>query len=305
MKVRAWVAFAAVGLFWGSSYLFIKIAVNAGVSPGFIAWVQVTLGGTVLVALALRLGLLDSVLERWRWLLVYGIVELAIPLQLIAWGEQRVSSSLAAIIVAAAPLFVALLALRFDQTERATGTRWLGLGIGLLGVVALVGLDVSASGYELIGAFLILAATVCYAIGSMVLKRHLVDLDPRVSMGAALVMAAVLLTPLTVVDPPSAIPSAKAIVALLVLGILCTSASYTFFAILVAEAGAGRALVVTYVIPVVAGALGVAALDERLGAGAIVGLPLILAGSWLATGGRVRKPDPVIVNPGAPPANEI
>jgi drug/metabolite transporter (DMT)-like permease len=95
------------------------------------------------------------------------------------------------------------------------------------------------------------------------------------------------LLPAVAVDPPAAVPSGSALLSLAVLGLFCTAAAFVFYGALVAEAGPGRALVITYVAPVVAVALGVAVLDERLGAGAVAGLLLILAGSWLSTDGRL------------------
>ncbi len=306
MSARAWAAFGAVSVLWGIPYLFIKIAVDDGVPPGWVAWVRVVLGAAVLLALASRAGLVSSLRGRWGWLAVFAIVEITLPFPLIAAGEQHVASSLAAILIAAAPLFVALIALRFDATERVAGRRLAGLVIGLAGVVALVGIDVAGDTDELVGAIAILIAALCYAIGPLVLKRHLSDLDPRASMAAALGIAAIALTPVAALDPPSAVPSASAVTALVVLGILCTAAAFAIYAALVAEVGAGRALVITYVAPVVAVALGVAVLGERPGAGAIAGLLLILAGSWLATGGRLRPgravgvPSSIEVPPGLP-----
>jgi drug/metabolite transporter (DMT)-like permease len=162
-----------------------------------------------------------------------------------------------------------------------------GLPLGLAGVVALMGIDVAGRSDELLGALAILFSAFCYAVGPMVLKRHFADIDPRASMGGALAVAALLLLPALAVDRPTAVPSAEAIVSLLVLGLFCTAAAFVFYGALVAEAGPGRALVITYVAPVVAVALGVAVLGESLGAGAIAGLLLILAGSWLSTDGRV------------------
>jgi drug/metabolite transporter (DMT)-like permease len=287
MSPRAWTAFAAVSVLWGIPYLFIKVAVEDGVPPAFLAWVRVVLGAAVLLALAWRVGLLSSLRRRWGWLAVFAVIEIALPFPLIAAGEQHVASSLAAIVIAAAPLFVALLALRFDASERVTGERFAGLVIGLAGVVALVGIDVAGKTNELVGAMAILIAALCYAIGPMVLKRHLADLDPRASMAAALVIAALVLAPAVALDPPSEVPSGSAVAALVVLGLFSTAAAFAIYAALVAEVGAGRALVITYVAPVVAVALGVAILGERPGAGAIAGLLLILSGSWLSTGGRL------------------
>lgn len=168
-----------------------------------------------------------------RWLAAFAIAEIAVPFPLIALGEQHVSS-LAAIVVAATPLFGALLALRFDASERAGGLRLAGLVLGLAGVVALVGIDV----------------------------------------------AAFLLTPAVALDAPTEVPSAGAIVALATLGLLCTAVGFVLYGVLIVEAGAGRALVITYVNPVVAVALGVTLLGERPGLGAA-------ADSWLSTDGRL------------------
>jgi drug/metabolite transporter (DMT)-like permease len=287
VSARAWIAFAAVSTLWGIPYLFIKVAVDDGVSPWVLAWVRVVLGAAVLLGLAWWAGALAPLRGRWRWIAVFGVTEVAIPFPLIAAGEQHVSSSLAAIIIAAAPLFVALLALRFDAEERATGTRLAGLVLGLAGVVALVGIDVAGRSDELLGALAVLAAAFCYAVGPMVLKRHLADLDPRASMGGALAVAAVVLTPAAVLDAPSELPSSEALLSLGILGLFCTAAAFVFYGALVAEAGPGRALVITYIAPVVALALGVAVLGENVGTGAVVGLLLILAGSWLSTDGRL------------------
>jgi drug/metabolite transporter (DMT)-like permease len=287
MSARAWAGFAAMSLVWGIPYLFIKIAVDGGMSPAFVAWVRVTLAAAILLALAKRAGVLPSLRGKGRWLALYALVEIVVPFPLIAAGEQRVSSSLAAIIIAAVPLFIALLAIRFDPEERATGRRLVGLVVGLVGVVVLMGIDVAGNGDELLGAAAIVVAAFGYAVGPMTLKRKLADLDPRATMGASLAIAAVVLTPFAAAAPPHESPGADVIVSLLVLGIVCTALAFVIFGALIAEIGPGRALVITYVNPVVAVALGVAVLGERPGAGAIAGLLLIIAGSWLSTDGRL------------------
>jgi drug/metabolite transporter (DMT)-like permease len=288
MSSRAWAAFAAVSVLWGIPYLFIKVAVDEGVPPAFVAWSRVTLAAVVLLALAWRAGTLRFLRGRGRWLALYALFEITIPFPLIAAGEQHVSSSLAAIIIATVPLIVALLALRFDAAERASGRRLVGLLVGFGGVVALVGVDLAGDSTALLGAGAVAIAAVGYAAGPMILKRHLADLDPRATMGASLAIAAVALAPAAALDPPSAGSlSADAVVAIVVLGLLCTAAAFVVMAVLVVDVGPGRALVITYVNPVVAVALGVAVLGERPGAGAIAGLLLILAGSWLSTDGRL------------------
>jgi drug/metabolite transporter (DMT)-like permease len=287
MSTRAWTLFAAVSTVWGIPYLFIRIGVDGGVPPVVLAWARIVIGAVVLLILAARSGSLATLRGRWPYLVAYGVVELAIPFPLIATGEQYVASSLAAIIIAAVPLIVALLALRFDRSERATGSRLVGLVVGLLGVVLLVGTDASGSLKSLLGAGAILIAAVGYAGGPMILKRHLTDLDPRAAMGASLAVAAVALTPLAVVDAPTRTPSAGALGSVIVLGLVCTALAFVLMAMLIKEIGPGRAVVITYVNPIIAVALGVTLLGEQPGAGAIAGLLLILAGSWLSTDGHL------------------
>jgi drug/metabolite transporter (DMT)-like permease len=272
---------------WGIPYLFIKVAVNDGLSPAFVAWVRVVLGAAVLLTLAWRAGTLGTLRPKLKWLAVCAVTEVVVPFPLIAAGEQRVDSSVAAIMIACVPLLVAIIAIRYDPSERATGLRLVGLLVGLSGVVALVGIDVAGSSSELIGVAAIGVAAIGYAIGPMIIKAQFGDLDPRATMGGLLAIAAVVLTPFAAVAPPTATPSTEAIGSLLVLGLFCTAAAFVVFSILIAEAGPGRALVITYINPVVAVALGVTVLGERPGAGAVAGLLLILAGSWLSTDGRL------------------
>ena len=287
MSARAWTGFATLSVLWGVPYLFIKVAVDGGMSPAFVAWVRVVLAAAILLALAARAGVLSSARDYWRWLAVYALVEITIPFPLIAAGEQHVTSSLAAILIAAVPLFVALLAIRFDHAERATGRRLVGLLIGLAGVVVLMGIDVAGKPDELLGAAAIILAALGYAVGPMVLKRKFSHLDARAAMGTSLAIAGVALTPFAALAPPKEMPGADVLGSLALLGIACTALAFVVLAALVTEIGPGRALVITYVNPVVAVALGVAVLGERPGAGAVAGLLLIIAGSWLSTDGRL------------------
>ena len=287
MTRRAWVAFAAAALIWGVPYLFIKIAVDHGVTPPVLAWGRVTLGALVLLALSWRAGTLAGVGRRWRWLLAFAVAEIAIPFPLLAIGEQRVPSSLAAIMVAAVPLIGALLAMRFDHSERPTPIRAVGLAIGFAGVIALVGIDVAGHRGELLGIGAIIVTAIGYAIGPMLIKHRLGGLDPRATMGASLALASLILAPWAALDLPSHAPSAGGTGAVVVLGLLCTAAGFVVYAILIGEAGTSRATVVTFVNPIVAVSLGVLLLGEHPGAGAVAGLLLILAGGWLSTDGRL------------------
>ena len=239
MSLRGWALFAAMSVAWGVPYLFIKIAVDDGLSPGFVAWSRVALGALVLLPVALRSGALRG------------------------------------------------LPLRFDRSERPTRTRLLGMLVGLGGVAALVGIDIGGTGSELIGAGAILVATMGYACGPLIVNRQLSDADPLGPVTAAMAIASIILLPFGIGDFPSQTPSGEAILAVVVLGLVCSATAFLVFFRLIAEVGPSRATVITYVNPVVALALGVAVLGESITAGAVAGLLLILAGSWLATDGRL------------------
>ena len=286
MSTRGWTLFAAVSVIWGMPYLFIKIAVDE-ISPSLVAWSRLALAAAVLLPIAWKLGALRGLRERWRILTVFAAVEMAVPWPLLGFGEVHISSSLAAILVATVPLFVALLATRFDHSERPTVTRLVGMLIGLVGVVALVGIDIGGKGDELLGALAILLVAFLYAIGPMIVKRRLSDVDPLGPVAASLGIAALLVTPFALVSLPDSTPSADTFASIAVLGLLCSALAFLLFFRLIAEIGPGRATVITYINPVVALALGVVVLDESITTGVVVGLLLILAGSWLSTDGRL------------------
>jgi drug/metabolite transporter (DMT)-like permease len=283
---RGWALFAAVSVIWGMPYLFIKIAVDE-ISPSLLAWSRLALAAVVLLPVAWKLGALRGLRERWRILTIFAAVEMAVPWPLLGFGEIHITSSLAAILVATVPLFVALLATRFDHSERPNATRFAGMLIGLAGVVALVGIDIGGQGDELLGASAVLLVAFLYAIGPMIVKRRLADVDPLGPVAASLGIAALLVSPFALADLPDSMPSADTFASIAVLGLLCSALAFLFFFRLIAEVGPGRATVITYINPVVALALGVAILDESITAGVVVGLLLILAGSWLSTDGRL------------------
>lgn len=287
MTRRAWLAFAAMSVIWGIPYLLIRIAVRHGVTPGMLAFGRVALAAVVLLALAWRAGSLPSLRGHWGVMLAYAVAEIVIPFSLIAFGEQRVSSSLTAILISTVPLFAAMLAMRFNRSERPTRIRAVGLILGFGGVVALVGVEVAGRGSELVGAAAILIGALGYSVGATIVRLRLTALDPRATMGASLAIAAVLLAPYAALDQPRSVPGAGALACVVVLGLVCTALAFVVYTVLIAEAGTTRATVITYINPVVAVALGVSLLGEQLGLGAIAGLLLILAGSWLSTDGRL------------------
>ncbi len=286
MTPRAWVLFALCSVIWGIPYLFIKIAVDAGLAPGFVAWARVALGAALLVPFAARRGALRGLRRHAGPIVAYTATEIAIPFVLIAVGEQHVASSLAAILVATMPLLLALVSVWVSPADRPTGLRIVGLVIGLSGVVALLGIDVGGRPNELFGAALVLAATLCYATAPLIVSRYLTDLDPLGPVAASLILATIALLPAAIAGWPHALPSGSALIAIAVLGVVCTVLGLVIFFQLIGEAGASRASIITYVNPVVAVVVGVLALHEHVGVMSLVGLLLILRGSWLSVDSR-------------------
>jgi len=285
MTRRAWLLFILSSVIWGVPYLFIKIAVDAGIAPAFVAWSRIALAAALLLPLAIRRKVLQGLRERTAAIIGYTACEVAVPFILISIGEQYITSSLTAILVATMPLMVALLSLRLIPGEHLSGKRLIGLLIGFAGVVALLGFDVAGRATELLGAALVLVATLGYAIAPIIVSRRLSDLDPLGPVTASLLIATVALLPPAIATFPSQLPSVSALIAIAVLGIICTAAGLLVFFRLIAEAGPSRASVITYVNPLVAVIVGVVTLGERLSLVSVAGLGLILVGSWVSTGG--------------------
>jgi drug/metabolite transporter (DMT)-like permease len=287
MTRRAWIAFAACSVLWGIPYFFIKVAVE-DLPAVFVAWARIALAAAILLPIASHQGALRGLWDR-RWLLVaFGLIEIAIPFTLIPLGERHISSSLAAILIAAVPLTVAILAVKFAPEERVHGIRLAGLFVGLIGVVLLLGIDVAGKSDELLGALCILGATLGYAAGPMLANKTLSDLPAIAPVAVALSVSTVALLPFAAFSPPDHAAPFKAWGSVIVLGIACTAIALVVFFVLLTEAGPSRASVITYINPVVAVALGVAFLDESLGAASVLGLALILSGSYVSTLGSSR-----------------
>jgi len=280
---RAWVLFAAMSLIWGLPYFLIKVAITE-LSPLGVVFARIVIASLLLLPVALLRGAFAGLRPRLGWLVGLAVLEVAIPFSLIAAAEQRISSSLTGVLISVEPLFVALLALRFDPRERVSGARLIGLVVGLVGVATLLGFDVAGSTRELVGAGMVLLATLCYAGGAMLVRRQLGDVDPLGTSAATLLISVALLAPLARWWLPPALPNPRVLAAVAALGVLCTGLAFILFFALIAAAGPGRATVITYVNPAVAVVLGVVVLGEPITVATVAGFLLIIVGCWLATG---------------------
>jgi drug/metabolite transporter (DMT)-like permease len=276
---RGWALFGAMCVIWGIPYLLIKVAV-AEVNPVALVFLRTAMGAALLVPVAAARGQLAPLLPRWRMLVAYTVIEIGLPWVLLSHAEQRLSSSLSGLLVAAVPLIGAVIAAGVGQ-ERIDSRRLVGLLVGLAGVAVLLGFDVSSGDLGAVGEMGVVAT--CYAIGPLIISRQLADLPAMGVVAASLGLAAVAYAPVALLHLPSHVPPANVVAALVVLGVLCTAIAFLVFFALIAEAGPVRATVITYVNPAVAVALGVLLLGERFTVATAVGFVLILLGCALAT----------------------
>jgi drug/metabolite transporter (DMT)-like permease len=269
-----------MAVIWGIPYLFIKVAVGE-LTPASLVFLRAVIGTVLLLPLAAARKDLAPLFRHWKWILVYTFVEVAAPWFLLSDAERRISSSLTGLLIAAVPSIGAVLAVIAGGHDRLDSRRVGGLTLGFLGVAALVGLDVRADDLGAIGQVGIVALG--YAIGPMIIERKLAGLPALGVVAASLGLTALAYAPFGLAQLPPTLPSASVLIAVAVLGVVCTATAFLVFFALVAEVGAPRATVITYVNPAVALALGVALLGEPFTLGIAIGFVLIVLGSVLAT----------------------
>ncbi len=295
MSRRAWVLLAVLSVLWGMPYLFIKFAV-AELSPPVIVAGRTAIAAAILLPIAISTGVLHQLRGRLGFLGILSLVHVVGPFLLITYGELYIASGLTALLLATQPLIIAALALRFDPGERVGGRRLAGLGIGLLGVAAVVGFDIGVHDRNgLLGAGMVLLAGVGYACATFLVRRKFSGVAPVGIAAGTMTLTTVVLAPFALLTAPTAMPSAKASISVVVLGLLSTALALVLFYRMIAVAGAGAAALVSYTSPAVAVLLGVAVLGEPLTAVTLLGFGLILGGSWLST--RRRAP---LVSPDEP-----
>jgi drug/metabolite transporter (DMT)-like permease len=285
---RGWTAFVALGIIWGLPYFFIKVAVQE-VSPVILAFSRVLLATLILMPIAWRRGALHLLGKHKGAIVAFGLVEFAIPFSLISLGERWISSSVTGILIAMVPLSIALIQRFFGIRESLGAWRIAGLAIGFIGVAALLGTGSISGLLGWAGVGCMVLSTMCYAIGPLIIQRHMHGLDSIGPLAFSLLVASAILLIPALIELPATLPSAAALASIAVLGVLCTAVAMLLMFYLVHHAGASRASVITYINPVVATLLGVLVLDEHLGIGGFIAFALILLGSWLATRGAVTR----------------
>jgi drug/metabolite transporter (DMT)-like permease len=286
MDRRSWFWLLALGAIWGASYMFIAIGLR-DLSPGMVAFLRIALAAAVLLPVAAAQGALSGARRYAGWLVLVGAVQVAGPFLLISAGEEEIASSLAGILVAAAPLWTAVLAIWVDHEERSQGLRLVGVLVGFAGVGLLLGVDLGGGGSELLGGLAVVAAALGYAIGGLLVKHRLTGMAPVGMSGLVMTASALLLLPIAVGTAPDSFPSLGPVAAVAALGVVGTGIAFAIFYWLISTVGPARTFIVTYIAPGFAIVYGAVFLSEEITAATIGGLVLILAGSWLSVEGRL------------------
>lgn len=288
MTRRSWIQLLAVAALWGASYLFIKVALD-DVSPAVVVFTRTALAALALLPIALHMKAFAGLRDRLGAVALLTLLQVAAPFALIATGEQAISSSLAGILVAAAPIFTVLLAMRLEPGDRVRGVGLVGVALGIAGVVVLLGVDTRGGTAALVGGGLVVLAGLGYALGSFHLRRNLREVAPIGLVSATMGLTALVSLPFAALSAPEQMPGAAALGSLAALGILGSGIAFVLFFTLIAEVGASRASLVGYIAPGFAVIYGVVLLGEPVSAATFAGLALILGGSWLAADGRVAR----------------
>jgi drug/metabolite transporter (DMT)-like permease len=267
-------------------------------TPVLVVFGRCVVGAAILLPWALAQGWVRPALRHWRALLLFTVLEMAGPWLLLSYAETTLSSSLTGLLVATTPFVAALAGRIAGDEDRLTAVRLVGMGLGVVGIVALLGLDVS--GAELLPIAAVALTVVGYATGPMVVSRALPEVPGVAASAIALTITAVVYAPFAVPQLGDAVhASAKALLSVVGLGIICTALALALFFLLIREVGPQRSLVITFVNPAVAVVLGVLLLGEPFTLGIALGLPLVLLGCVLATRRSAPVPAPeTVVTPG-------
>jgi drug/metabolite transporter (DMT)-like permease len=280
MTRRSLLLFIAMSVIWGVPYLFIRIAVM-DLSPVVLVFARTAIGALILLPIALARGELRGLLKSWLPLLVFAAVEVGIPWLMLASAEQRITSSLAGLLVSAVPLVGVVIATSLGNREHLGMASLSGLLLGVLGVAAIVGFNLGASDWLALAA--VGVVVVGYSVGPVIITRYLGSLPSMGVIAVALAACAIVYAPAAAAQWPRSMPHTSTLVSVAVLGVVCTALAFVLFFALIAAIGPVRATVITYINPAVAAVLGIAVLHESFTMAMAVGFVLVLAGSVLAT----------------------
>jgi drug/metabolite transporter (DMT)-like permease len=286
MSRRAYFHFAVSGLFWGIPYLLMKVAVR-DFPPAVIVCGRVLIGAAILIPLAIHQKVLMDAIRGWRYVLPYAIFEMMIPWILITNAEKQISSGLAGLLIATVPIWSTIFASMNGDKTVWHSKRLVGIAVGFIGLVGLVGYESIFGNSDPLSIGMMLVTAMSYSFAVNMISIKLPDVSGIAINGLAMVFTAIVYLPFMITQwPATNTVSKEAALSLVALGIFCTALAFISFFIVMKEIGPARASIGPYVNTAVAVVLGVLILSEPLTLGIIIGLPLVMIGSYLAS----RKP---------------
>jgi drug/metabolite transporter (DMT)-like permease len=265
--------------------MFMKIAIDT-FSPSVIVFGRVIIGAGLLIPIALKQGLVRDIIKGWKYVIPYAFAEMVGPWYLISSAEKNISSGLAGLLVATVPIWATVFAsINGDKTVWHS-TRLFGLMFGFAGLIALVGIESITGSSSITSISMVLVAAMLYAYAVNMISKKMPGVSGVALNGVAMAIAAIFFAPFAYAQwPTGAIPQ-DAIWSIIGLGVLCTAVAFVVFFKVMDDIGPARASLVTYINTAVAVVLGVMILSEPLTLGIMVGLPMVLVGSYFAS----RKP---------------
>jgi len=285
-----WPLILTLAAMWGASYLFIKVAVD-DIPPAAMTELRVLLAGLLLLGyLVARMGGTRAVRElRAAWVpcAVLGVINAALPMGLVAWGETHIDSSIAGIAQSTVPLFTFILAARFLPHEPVGLTRVAGVAIGFIGVALLAGFPSDGGAWALAGTLAVVLSSLSYASGGIYGQKQVRDIRGPVLATGNMLAAAVVLLPLAIADPPTEAPGPEALAGLAGLVLIPTFAGQLVLFRVLRLHGSRKLSIVTYLMPVFAVVYGAILLDEPVTAAMVGAFSLIVVGAVLASGQRL------------------
>jgi drug/metabolite transporter (DMT)-like permease len=288
MSTKEFSVLLGLGAIWGASFMFIKVG-GKEIEPFALVEMRLGLAALVMLLLCTRTPAIFAAMRaHWKPLAVLGLVNCAVPYTLITWGETYISSGLAAIYNACAPLWAAVLGLFWAWGERLSPGRMLGVLLGFAGVVLVVSGDLGtgpARGPEqFIGHAAVLLAALSYAFAGIFARRMLKGVPTLAPATGQLVTGALMLLPFALFQVPQRTPSVEALAAVTTLAIAGTALASLMYYWLISHVGATGALLVTYLLPGFALMWGALFLHEQITLPAILGLALVLLGITVTSG---------------------
>ena len=289
MSRRGLFLFILVGFLWGIPYLFIKIAIDpeSGFSPAIVVCLRTAIGAAILIPLAIKQGQLRAAVRGAKYVFFYALLEMIGPWILIGTAEQKISSGLAGLLVASVPIWATIFAsLRGDKTVWQR-KRLFGIVVGFIGLIAVVGIESITGSSDPLSIAMVLVASIGYSYAVMMVQGALPNVSGVAINAVAMAMTALFYLPWAIAQWPTHEISPSAIRAVVGLGVLSTGAAFAAFFTLATIIGVARASLVTYLNTACAVVLGVIILNDPLTTGIILGLPLVLIGSYFASRKRV------------------